>query len=287
MASIPNTFRFMTSPSRRDIDALLKGLRQETYVGLDGTGSRFQVPGSRFWFGFQVRVPGSGSRFRSPRENLEPAPGTSNQNVEPEPGTRTRTLNPERWNLEPWPAVLLREQYNRTAGIGNVDIGRIQPDLGSSVAEILSVREARVDGPVPCKRRPERRQLYPLTLEVRVEDDEQPPDREAAGTALELDAQRPRFGVVPAGVAQVGPVPFEVRHAVVVQVGAERELTALQHGEPAYERDDLLEEVNQFVVAGHRVPVEPADRVVLAVGVVVALLRAAEFVAAQKHRRAR
>ena len=42
----------------------------------------------------------------------------------------------------------------------------------------------------------------------------------------------------------------------------------------------------QVLVAARRGPVEPADLVVLAVGVVVAALRARELVAAQDHRRA-
>src|SRR5262245_20503127 len=48
-----------------------------------GAGSRFLVPGSRFWFKFQVLVQGSVRRVRG---------------TEPEPGTRTRTLNPGTWN---------------------------------------------------------------------------------------------------------------------------------------------------------------------------------------------
>ena len=51
-------------------------------------------------------------------------------------------------------------------------------------------------------------------------------------------------------------------------------------------RDQHLYEPMQVPVPVEQAPVEPADLVVLAIGVVVAVLRAAHFVAHQQHRRA-
>ena len=48
--------------------------------------------------------------------------------------------------------------------------------------------------------------------------------------------------------------------------------------------DQLLDEMEQALVFGQIIPVEPADGIVLAVGIVVAVLRIAEFVACQEHR---
>src|SRR5262245_22561613 len=61
----------------------------------------FQVPRSRFWFGFQVRVPSSGSRSHA----LKLCIGNPNLEPEPEPGTLERGT----WNLA-LEAMTLREE---------------------------------------------------------------------------------------------------------------------------------------------------------------------------------
>jgi len=52
------------------------------------------------------------------------------------------------------------------------------------------------------------------------------------------------------------------------------------------ELDEIADEGQQFAILGFRVPGHPADFVVLAVGIVVATLGAAGFVARQEHRHA-
>ncbi len=52
------------------------------------------------------------------------------------------------------------------------------------------------------------------------------------------------------------------------------------------ELDELADKGQQFAIVCLRVPGHPADLVVLAVGVVVAALAAAGFVACQEHRHA-
>ena len=52
------------------------------------------------------------------------------------------------------------------------------------------------------------------------------------------------------------------------------------------ECNQTAREVEQAALVGVQVPVEPADLIVLTVGVVVAVLAAAHFVAAKQHRHA-
>ena len=92
--------------------------------------------------------------------------------------------------------------------------------------------------------------------------------------------------VFPVGLrGAVGPVPADVREIAGV-VRAVEEARAPQGRVGLAERDGLPDEVEQLAVALEQIPVHPRDLVVLAVGVVVALLGAAEFVAAQQHRHA-
>lgn len=103
--------------------------------------------------------------------------------------------------------------------------------------------------------------------------------------------QRAGFGVVPGvGRERVAALvePGDVRHAGQHLRLAVHEVRPAQGGAGLAQRDQargISEQRPPFGLRAHR-PVQPRDRVVLAIGVVVALLRAAEFVAAQQHRRA-
>ena len=71
---------------------------------------------------------------------------------------------------------------------------------------------------------------------------------------------------------------------VLRRLGADEEATATEHRMGVAQRDQATGEGEEIVVDVR--PVEPGDRVVLAVGVVVAALGAAELVAAEQHRHA-
>ena len=64
------------------------------------------------------------------------------------------------------------------------------------------------------------------------------------------------------------------------------EASATQHGRPEPQLAKRADEFAQIFRAPGERPVDPADFVVLAVGVVVAALRAAELVAAEQQRHA-
>ncbi len=105
--------------------------------------------------------------------------------------------------------------------------------------------------------------------------------------AVQEDPHALRLGVVPVLVAQFCPVeaqPHDVAHVLAADGAATEELAAVQRRVGFAQPDDLLRERQQVLVEVR--PVVPADLVVLAVGVVVPALRAADLVAAQQHRRA-
>ena len=64
------------------------------------------------------------------------------------------------------------------------------------------------------------------------------------------------------------------------------EARTAQDRESVAQRDDPSDELDQRGAVLRYVPVDPAERIVLSVGIVIALLAAAEFVAGQDHRRA-
>ena len=173
-------------------------------------------------------------------------------------------------------------------------IGRVECDLLTRLGEILTAREAGVDGTMPGAAGPGRWQRDPLRFEVAVEDEEEPIGVivvgiivHAALARIQLPADRPLAGVLPPGRVQIRCKPGQVRHAVGVEVVAQVEPPALQDRKAPGQRNRLPKELDEILAGRGRGPVEPADLVVLAVGVVVAALRARELVAAQNHRRPR
>ena len=84
----------------------------------------------------------------------------------------------------------------------------------------------------------------------------------------------------PAGVSQAMSAPG----AGPGREGAVEEPAAAEHRVAAAQPGQLLGEGEQVPLAGRAGPVHPGDLVVLAVGVVVAALGAADLVAGQQHR---
>lgn len=74
--------------------------------------------------------------------------------------------------------------------------------------------------------------------------------------------------------SEVGAEPRKIWNPVGVEILAENELAALQDLVALGESDELTNEAVYVAMLGEVVPIKPADLVVLAVSVVVALLRA-------------
>src|SRR5262249_48543537 len=73
---------------------------------------------------------------------------------------------------------------------------------------------------------------------------------------------------------------------VIVQIFTEWELATLKNWISTHETDGLAEELDEVVILCGQIPVEPANRVVLTISVVIATLSPGELVAAEQHRRA-
>src|SRR5579883_678950 len=103
--------------------------------------------------------------------------------------------------------------------------------------------------------------------------------------AAEREGQHAGLRIVPAGLVEFGSVPGHIGNAP--RVSGSGEEPVLTEGRVAFAKGDhLFPEAEQVPVFLRQRPVEPADRVVLAVGIVIALLRAPDFVAGYKHRNA-
>ena len=87
----------------------------------------------------------------------------------------------------------------------------------------------------------------------------------------------------PVRLPRLGPVPAEVGEPAADVVGSPRVLAAAQPGVGVPERDQRAGEAEQFRILFRQRPVEPGQLVVLAVGVVVALLSAPELISGQQH----
>ena len=106
------------------------------------------------------------------------------------------------------------------------------------------------------------------------------------GIAAQIDAETAREIVCPLFVVHlvaVGLEPVDVLDARAVDGAALEEVAAAEDRVFAAQRDDALHEGEEFPVVGGKIPVHPADLVVLAVGVVVAVLGAAHLVAGHQH----
>src|SRR5688500_2004755 len=128
-----------------------------------------------------------------------------------------------------------------------------------------------------------------------IEDDEQRRFLAALADAgglrapVEQHAEAARVGILPLLLAHLlagGVDPAHVLDAEVLVEIAVEEARAPQDREAVAQPGQLAHEVDQALGAVVVVPVDPADLVVLAVGIVVAVLRARELVAGQQHRRA-
>ena len=84
----------------------------------------------------------------------------------------------------------------------------------------------------------------------------------------------------------VGPEPPHVGQARALLLAPGEELAAPEHGVLAAQGDQALGEVVELGLRAAQAPLVPGDLVVLAPGVVVAALGAAQLVAAEQHRHA-
>ena len=109
-------------------------------------------------------------------------------------------------------------------------------------------------------------------------------------TAIQEHAETPCFGIFPLPLIHFLPGGREPGHVFDVEflvVLAHDEAAAMQNGVRLANRDQPARELTKTAALGSDVlPVEPVYRVVLRVGVVVAALGMAEFVAGQDHGRA-
>lgn len=98
------------------------------------------------------------------------------------------------------------------------------------------------------------------------------------------DAHQPFARRVPTGVEPAGAVPVNIAKLVIVQI------VTSEKGGPAEDRmglaqgNDLPGKTENIGVLFPKTPIVPGNLVVLAVGIVVALLSPPELVAAQEHR---
>src|SRR5687768_16117250 len=103
------------------------------------------------------------------------------------------------------------------------------------------------------------------------------------------DAERARIRVMPVARGHLMAERMTPAHILMLAIDPPRALeegVALQTGRMLAQREQLPDERGEPYAARGVIPVDPADLVVLAVGVVVAGLRAAELVARQQHRHA-
>src|SRR5262249_27811496 len=183
------------------------------------------------------------------------------------------------------------DERHGTPRIRNVMVAGVESDLLPILCKVRTRRETRIDGSMPARAVVERRQVHPVRGKVGVVNKEESLARKLAALVarVELDTERARFRIVPVRcvAVTVRAEPCKVRNLVVVQILAERELAPLKNWITAHEGDRLAEELAEFVVLRCKAPGNPADLVVLTVGVVIAELRPRELIATEQHRRAR
>src|SRR5262245_2272234 len=93
---------------------------------------------------------------------------------------------------------------------------------------------------------------------------------------------RARLGIGPIGSRQLAAACMTPTHVFVLAIRLSRALQkrfAPQAERTPSERNERAHEVGEFGVFSGAPPIDPTDFIVLAIGIVVALLRAAEFVA--------
>src|SRR5579864_1122218 len=131
-------------------------------------------------------------------------------------------------------------------------------------------------------------------LMVRIQDDQKSVIRhglaEIVGDVESLaiehdgDAARPmRCPVILTHLAAVGGVPGDVLFCRVIDGAVLIELAPAEIRMSLAQLDQPPGELEQALPPGVKIPVEPADLVVLAVGIVVAALRAPDLVSSKKH----
>src|SRR5262245_8236716 len=93
----------------------------------------------------------------------------------------------------------------------------------------------------------------------------------STGRAGQRERQHARGPIIPARLVQTATVPGDLRQAPLARRATE-EAPALQRRVHATQGDHALEEAQQLALALAEIPREPADRVILAVDVIVPAL---------------
>ena len=162
--------------------------------------------------------------------------------------------------------------------------------LVTRAVDVVRTGGRRVDDPVPATSR-HGREVEVEVLPVHVHHHVDVHVRRAglAGhverESAEREGEHPRLRIVPAGTEQAAAVPRDVGQPALVDLAGE-ERGAPDRRLRLAEGDQLAGEPDEVRVLLGAGPVEPGDLVVLAVGVVVAVLGAAGFVAHDHHRHA-
>jgi len=127
-------------------------------------------------------------------------------------------------------------------------------------------------------------------VRIRIQQHQQCGIRDSTAHAARLGApihQHPETGRITAGpILQLHfrAVRAEPGHILKPQlrvVMAGQEPGAAQNGEAVAQRDESLHKSNQRAAIGVDIPIHPTDGVVLTIGIIIALLGAAKFVAGQ------
>jgi hypothetical protein len=110
-------------------------------------------------------------------------------------------------------------------------------------------------------------------------------DRRLALALLQLEAQGAESRIAPGRPLQVLSEPGNLGRIARFHVLAQEPFSPLQDSKFLGKGNRLLEELQDIRIPLRQFPIEPTDLIVLAVGVVIALLRPAHFITGQHHRR--
>src|SRR6185312_3676845 len=176
------------------------------------------------------------------------------------------------------------EHQHRTArrgiGVAGLDRGRLVAVVGVDqqlpIAAVRNLRQGELDAVVPGIEDDQQRRILAALA-----------DAARPGAAVEQHAKAAGVAVLPTLLGHLGPgriEPGDVADAELLVEIASQETAAAEDRVPVPKLGELFDEGDQRLAALADVPVDPADLVVLAIGVVVAALGAGKLVAGEQHR---
>lgn len=175
------------------------------------------------------------------------------------------------------PILRLRDKNNDRLGAGEI-AGRRDQHLGTGLCHGVWCGEHGIDRPKPFStrdRRQRKRQRQVFHIENYV-------DVLAACRVSDRECQYARVRVREPRAVERAAVECNILEATCVRVTREEVLSA-QGGVTLAEVDHPSSEGAEVGICGDKLPIEPADRVVLNVGVVVALLCSPALITCQQH----